>query len=257
MRIRSRQLIGALVVGVVLTLCTSPASARTLAPEPGGGGLVENPDHTWTLYGYGHVVKVLSAAEKETIDRVWRAEQFDLVGVESGEAVTGISHAEAEAAQGIVRRLRTGVPYTTGGERELGQGLVHADEEAGMFEKAGDALVGGLYLDLVGQGSPYAVSVPIGGGVERMITMPEWTAKRLGGEREYGEVDGHPTKHRWLWSPEFEVAAGPVSCASIAWATANPGEECAHAGAPVERVEEVWNPELGDTNSAVVPITSN
>jgi hypothetical protein len=122
----------------LLAVLTLPASvcARTLAGEPSGGGLVENSDHTWTLYADGHVVKVYSSAEKETIDRVWRAEEFDAVGEESGEYVTGISHAEAVYAEDLVKRLRTGEPYASGGEREVGEGLLRAAEANGLFQKS-------------------------------------------------------------------------------------------------------------------------
>lgn len=127
----SRLLLFCAVLGVLaVVLPTAGACARTLSPEPSGGGLVENPDHTWTLYAYGHVIKVYSSAEKETIDRVWHGEEFDLIPFRaSGHEVTGISEAEAVAAEGLLNRLRTGKPYATAGEREVGEGYMRTVEK--------------------------------------------------------------------------------------------------------------------------------
>lgn len=55
----------AVLAVLVVVLPTGVACARTLSPEPSGGGLVENPDHTWTFYANGHVVKVYSSAERK------------------------------------------------------------------------------------------------------------------------------------------------------------------------------------------------
>lgn len=54
----------ALAASLSLLALPTSAFARTLSAEPAGGGFVENSDHTWTLYAYGHVIKVYSAAEK-------------------------------------------------------------------------------------------------------------------------------------------------------------------------------------------------
>lgn len=153
----------AVLVVLIVVLPTATASARTLSAEPSGGGLVENPDHTWTLYAYGHVIKVYSAAEKEIIDRVWHAEEFDLIpGRASGKEVTGISSAEAEAAAGLVNRLRTGKPYATAGEREVGEGYMRTVEEKGIIEKRAEALFGGLYEKTLVAGEPFAVAISTG-----------------------------------------------------------------------------------------------
>jgi RHS repeat-associated protein len=219
----------------------SSAFARTLSAEPSGGGLVENPDHTWTLYADGHVVKVYSSSEKETIDRVWRAEEFDAVGEESGERVTGISHAEAVVAEDLVKRLRTGEPYASGGEREVGEGLLRAAEANGLFNKRSYTLAGALREKFVSAGGPFAVSITIGGGDKRVITMPEWSAKHLSGEMDHGEVEHHPTKHKWQWSSEFEVSSLRRECTSISQAVGTvSGEVCTYAAMPLEMVEETW-----------------
>ncbi len=125
---------------------------------------MENSDHTWTLYAYGHVIKVYSAAEKETIDRVWHAEEYDLTGNALGSEVTGISHAEAEAAEGVVKRLRTGKPYATKGEREVGEGLMRTSEEKGIISKPAETLFGGIDEKTMSAGSPYYPGLQIGYG---------------------------------------------------------------------------------------------
>ncbi len=245
-----------LVVGVflvVLVVSVAPAYARTLSGEPSGGGLVENPDHSWTLYGFGRVVRVYSAAEKETFDRVWHAEEFDLIpGRASGSEVTGISSGEAEAAEGIMRRLRTGKPYANGGEREVGEGYMRTVEEKGIITKRAEALFGGiLEKELLG-GTRYAPVITIAPSVERMFTLPPWGAEHLEGMKEYGGPPGHTTKHHWKWSAsEFEVISHLLRCSSISYAAGTSESEiCAEAGQSVELTTETWDPisERWDSN---------
>jgi hypothetical protein len=145
----------AILAVLTVVLPTATASARTLSPEPSGGGFVENSDHTWTLYAYGHVIKVYSAAEKETFDRVWHGEEFDLIpGRAGGREVTGISEAEFEAAEGLINRLRTGKPYATVGEREVGEGYMHTVEEKGIIYKPAEAVFAGINEKTVLSGTP-------------------------------------------------------------------------------------------------------
>jgi RHS repeat-associated protein len=241
----------AVVVVLIVVLPATSAGARTLSAEPSGGGLVENPDHTWTLYAYGHVIKVYSAAEKETIDRVWHAEEFDLIpGRASGKEVTGISEAEAEAAEGLINRLRTGKPYATVGEREVGEGYMYTVEEKGIIYKPAEALFAGIDEKTVLSGTPYAVAISIGvnsehKNIERVLTLPAWGATGLSGEMTHGEYGGMPIKHSWLWgSSHFSTITGLVPCTSISYARANvkEGEVCVYAGQPVELTEEWWEP---------------
>jgi hypothetical protein len=98
----------ALAASLSLLALPTSAFARTLSAEPAGGGFVENSDHTWTLYAYGHVIKVYSAAEKETIDRVWHAEEYDLTGVTvQVVAVRGFrGWQRGGGSRGRVRRVR-------------------------------------------------------------------------------------------------------------------------------------------------------
>jgi RHS repeat-associated protein len=232
----------AVLAVLIVALPTAAASARTLSPEPSGGGLVENPDHTWTLYASGHVVKVYSAAEKETIDRVWHGEEFDLIPFRaSGSAVTGISGAEVEAAAGLVNRLRTGKPYATVGEREVGEGYMRTVEEKGIIYKRAEALVGSLYEKTVSVGGPYAVAVSIGHSMERMFTLPAWGAAGLKGEKEHGELGGKPIKYSWEWQSKFKVYGHVIPCSSMS-ITGGGGGVCAYAGQPVELDQEWWEP---------------
>lgn len=202
-----------LAVLTFVILPTVAAYARTLSAEPSGGGLVENPDHTWTLYAYGHVVKVYSSAEKETIDRVWHGEELDLIPFRaSGSEVTGISGAEAEAAANLVNRLRTGKPYATAGEREIGEGYMRSLEANGIIRKRAETLFGGIVEKTLSAGHPYTVAIAIGEGLERMFTLPAWSAAGLTGEKEHGEYAGHPIKYLWKWQTQFKVIATPGAC---------------------------------------------
>jgi RHS repeat-associated protein len=231
-----------LLVILAVILPTTAASARTLSAEPSGGGLVENPDHTWTLYAYGHVIKVYSVAEKETIDRVWHGEEFDLIPFRaSGSAVTGISEAEAEAAKGILNRLSTGRPYATTGEREVGEGYMRTVEDNGIIYKRAEALFGSLYEKTVSAGGPYAVAVSIGHSMERMFTLPAWTAAGLIGEKEHGELGGKPIKYSWSWQSTFKVYGHVIPCSSMS-ITGGGGGVCVYAGQPVDLHQEWWEP---------------
>ncbi|HEX4115159.1 MAG TPA: RHS repeat-associated core domain-containing protein [Solirubrobacteraceae bacterium] len=240
--LHSRLLLFCVVLVVfAVALPAAVASARTLSVEPSGGGFVENPDHTWTLYAYGHVIKVYSAAEKETIDRVWHGEEFDLIpGRASGKEVTGISSGEAEAAAGLVNRLRTGKPYATTGEREVGEGYMRTVEEKGIIEKRAEAVFGGLYEKTLESNEPFAVAISNGYTVERMFTLPEWTDTDVGGEKEHGERGGLPIKYFWSWYPQFKIIGHLQSCSSIS--VAGGGGVCAYAAQPVDLTEEWWEP---------------
>lgn len=236
----------AVLAALTVVLPATTASARTLSAEPSGGGFVENPDHTWTLYDYGHVIKVYSAAEKETIDRVWHAEEYDLIpGRAAGREEAGISEAEAEAAAGLVNRLRTGKPYTTTGEREVGEGYMRTLEEKRIIYKRAEALIGSLYGKTISAGGPYAVAVTIGPSMERMFTLPSWSPATLTliGEKEHGEYGGMPEKYYWDWSSQFKVISSLVPCTSISYASGvEAGDDCAYAGQPVNLIHEWWEP---------------
>jgi RHS repeat-associated protein len=230
------------LVALATVLPAAAASARTLSSEPSGGGFVENPDHTWTLYDYGHAIKVYSAAEKEIIDRVWHGEESDLIpGRASGSEVTGISEAEAEAAAGLVNRLRTGKPYATVGEREVGEGYMRTVEEKGIIEKRAEALFGGLYEKTLLAGSDLAIAISNGHTVERLFTLPEWTDTDLSGEKEHGEYGGKPIKYSWDWTSQFKIIGHLQSCSSIPVAGGE-GGVCAYAAQPVKLHEEKWEP---------------
>ena len=241
--LRLLSFLAALIV-LIVVLHVAVANARTLSAEPSGGGLVENPDHTWTLYGDGHVVKVYSSAEKETIDRVWRGEERDLIPLRaSGYEVTGISTAEAQAAEDLVNRMRTGKPYETAGEREVGEGYMRTVEENGIIGKRGETLFGGIVEKTVAAGSSYTVAISIGEGLERMFTLPPWTAGGLTGEKEHGEYEGHPTKYLWAWGTQFKVVAKPGACTGFSFAEGvKEGEICSFVGQPIELIKEIWDP---------------
>jgi RHS repeat-associated protein len=240
--------VGAVALLAVLALSSASAVARTLSAEPSGGGFVENPDHTWTLYG-DDAVRVYSAAEKETFDRVWHAEEFDLIpGRASGHEVTGISVAEEEAAQAIINRMRTGRPYVGKGEQEVGEGYMRTVEEKGIISKRAEVLFGGILEKEVDAGTVYAPTITIAEGLQRMFTMPAWhTEGALSGIKEYGELFEHPIKHRWGWANnEFELITHLMPCTSISYARGvSERESCAEAGQGVELTEEVWDSEAG------------
>jgi RHS repeat-associated protein len=204
--------------------------------------LVENPDHTWTLYAYGHVIKVYSAAEKETIDRVWHGEEFDYsLGRADGSEVTGISSSEVEAAEDILKRLRTGKPYATPSEKDVGEGYMRTLEEKGLIRKRAEALFEGLYERTLNAERSFAIAMMIGGeSYERLFTLPEWTASALSGEKEHGERGGKPIKYRWGWGKQFRVLSGLTPCASISYVGG--AGVCIYAGQPVKYTEEWWEP---------------
>jgi hypothetical protein len=190
-------LLVALVASLSLLVLPTSAFARTLAAEPAGGGFVENPDHTWTLYAYGHVIKVYSAAEKETFDRVWHAEEFDVTGNHLGFEVTGISPAETEAAEGIVTRLRTGQPYASLGEREVGEGLMRTIEEKGIITKSAEILFKGIGEQNIFAETTYGFAITTTNGYVRVLTLPQWKVGSPTGHKEGGEKGGRHVKYFW------------------------------------------------------------
>jgi RHS repeat-associated protein len=243
-RLYSRLVFFCVVLAVLAVLPAAVACARTLSPEPSGGGFVENSDHTWTFYGDGHVVKVYSSAEKETFDRVWHAEEFDLIPFRaSGYEVTGISSAEAEAAGNLLKSLQTGKPYATGGEEEVGIGYMRTVEEKGIIGKRAETLFGGLIDKTIYAGKVYGYAIAIGHGIERMFTLPAWGAGMLFGEKEHGESGGQPIKYRWLWQAQFKVIGSPAVCTGFPFAKGvKENELCAFVGQPVSLTNEQWEP---------------
>jgi RHS repeat-associated protein len=175
---------------------------------------------------------------------VWHAEEFDLIpGRAAGREVTGISETEAEAAAGLLNRLRTGKPYATKGEREVGEGYMRTVEEKGIIGKRAETLFGGIDEKTISAGAPYAVSITIALGIERLFTLPAWSASGLTGEKEYGEVGGRPVKYSWEWqTTPFKVISHLVSCTEIAYASnVKENEACVYAGQSVELGQEEWN----------------
>jgi hypothetical protein len=141
-------------------------------------------------------------------------------GRASGREVTGISPVEEEAAQDIINRLRTGEPYASKGEQEVGEGYMRTVEGKEIVARRAEVLFGGIMEKPVVATVGYAPTVTIATGLQRMFTMPPWkTEGALSGEKEYGEIFGHPKKHRWQWSnSEFELLSHLMHCTSIPYA---------------------------------------
>jgi RHS repeat-associated protein len=121
---------GALVLLSVL-VAAPVAAAREYASPPAGGGLVENPDGTWSLYVEPAFTpaKVYSKAEHEVLLKLDAGLVLDTgtTGQKAG-VVEGIDTEEVEGDELMAARLKTGDPYVDKGEAEVGDALVAQDQ---------------------------------------------------------------------------------------------------------------------------------
>jgi RHS repeat-associated protein len=156
-----------------LLLLPSLASAREYAPPPEGGGLVENPDGTWSFYGVGQSspYRVYTSTEHESMERLGSGLELETgaTGQQASE-VAGITSGEAAAASELAAKLRTGALYRSKAEMALGNTLVATDEARKTLEpKARVMDYAGTVREPDG---PFRVGVKIGSGMEELIAFP-------------------------------------------------------------------------------------
>ncbi len=192
----SLSLLGSAVVLLSLFVVCSVAVAREYAPPPVGGGLVENPDGTWSLYAEHGTTpeRVYTSGEHEAFQTLDAGLLLDTgtTGQEAG-VVEGIDTAEVEADHRMAERLRTGKPYADAGEAEVGDALIAQDQAFRTLPEDSE-----LFNDCVGTSGHGCEFVPgnliiaagIGDGIDDAMELPALTVS-LGSEEN-------------TWLKEFE-----------------------------------------------------
>jgi RHS repeat-associated protein len=176
----------AMVLLAMLAIC-APAAAREYAPPPAGGGFVENPDGTWSLYlEHGSTpARVFTGGEHEAFEKLDAGLDLD-TGTTGQEAndVEGIDTAEVEADHRMAERLRTGKPYADGGEAEVGDAVIAQDQALGtlpensqIFNECGLTSGGGCGF----VPGPMIIGLGIGDGIDDALQLPTLGAYLGGG----------------------------------------------------------------------------
>jgi hypothetical protein len=161
------------VVVLLMLLVPVSAVAREYAPPPEGGGLVENPDGTWSFYGAGQSspYRVYTSTEHESMERLGSGLELETgaTGQSAGE-VAGITSGEATAASELTAKRRTGALYRNTAEMTLGNTLVATDEARKTLEpKARVVAAAGTVHVSAGQ---FRISVKVGSGMEELLAFP-------------------------------------------------------------------------------------
>jgi hypothetical protein len=183
-RVNARALVIAITAASVLALfcLVQVAQARTFAPSPGpSGGLVENPDGTYSLWGEGGT-KPLRTYTAQAAERI--AQEDAAISLEAGSngqtssVVEGITKTQQEQVDDLVSKLRTGETYKTVGEANLGEDVVAEAEAEGTIPVWGDvvATVGSVGAGIAWGGAAAFVGVEVGNLIDRVVGLPELTA---------------------------------------------------------------------------------
>ncbi len=179
-------LIATVLVGLLCFVAT--ASARTLSARPSGGGLVENPDGTWSLWGEGSDTKPLRTYSPEEHLRMEKENKALELEVGNGDnpltEIEGITARERAAAEDLGNKLKTGEPYKSVAEQTVGEDVAAEAESAGTLPSWADTLgaladAGGV---VAGAGAAAYVGVEVGNGIDRLVGWPQLDLGELFGE---------------------------------------------------------------------------
>ena len=213
----------------ILMLVCSTASARSFT-DPGSMvpkeyRYVENADGTYTEWYKGVTGQAIrgdtySAAEMVESDRV-----FAQVAVDSGTTgqggsiLVGSDGDNIYAAERIVGELRTGEPYATGGEAEVGDELITEGVDLGTLPPevtVAGASAGALLGTLAGG---LAVGVAIGTGIDELMHWPSLFPAETGSKIEPGCF--YEDEKNCVWTTfihEYKVRLGGVgACEYPSW----------------------------------------
>ena len=182
----------AIVVAALALASPCAASAREFAPCREGGGLVENPDGTYSLWGEG-CTKPLRTYSKDEADAM--AAEDEGLAVDAGEAantvseVDGITTDQQSAVDQMVTRLQTAQPYGSPGEADVGRSVIDDAEAIGTDDTAGS-----MWSDvpeLAAGVGVFTIGLHVGNDIDRVFGLPTFfnetanaavTRERLKGE---------------------------------------------------------------------------
>jgi hypothetical protein len=190
------------------------ASAQVYAESPGpGGGLVENPDGTWSLWGespHPRPLKTYTAAEKDRLLRM--NSEMEVDGGTTGQdgiSVEGSGKVEDSWAKSMDKQLETHELYKTPGEQAVGDDLVEEAEADGTLP-AEDGVLGALGTGALEVGGSALVGVAIGTGIDELLGLPSFVGEApefIEPGCKYPETT--ECSEEWRWLPE--VRLGPLN----------------------------------------------
>jgi RHS repeat-associated protein len=161
------------VIAMLLLLCPSLAVAREYASPPAGGGLVENPDGTWSFYGErgSTPLRTYTGAEHEELQRLGAGLELDTGTTgQSASVVSGIGALEIAQDEALAGRLRTNELFKTLGEAAVGSELIGLDEAARTLPSKAE-FFREVRSERFGSG-PARVSDEVGAGLVELYKFP-------------------------------------------------------------------------------------
>lgn len=167
--------VGIILAALTLSGVTPAAIARTYSPRPPGGGLIQNPDGTYSLWGEGgnNPIRTYSPTEAARMAKEDEALLFQAgeTGQDAGEFIEGLGAKERTASEELRSRLATGQEYASPAEATVGNDVVAQDEAAGLLERAPTMLA--RLGDLAAAGATLYAGLQIGNALDRTFGLPE------------------------------------------------------------------------------------
>jgi hypothetical protein len=207
--------VAAICVLVFFLLC-AVSQARVYGERPPGGGFVENPDGTWSLYTEGRDLpdEVFTDSEYKSLGRSISAAEVDAGTTgETGGIVNGVTGAEQVTGRQLEERLATGELYKTVGEKAVGEGLWDTAVTDGLAPSATETLMGAV-SDLALAGGAAYVGIKIGNGIDEILGLPEWNPLDLFGETDTSSSKLIETIYSWLPGAKFGNVSTVRECAT-------------------------------------------
>ncbi|HEV3318248.1 MAG TPA: hypothetical protein VG053_00760 [Solirubrobacteraceae bacterium] len=208
--------------------------------SPGEYKYVENPDGTFTEYYRGAVGGPERIVQGDTYSSEAMAESdrlFGQIAVDSGTSgqdgsiFVGADGRNIYAAERVVEDFRTGQPWKTLGEQEVGDELIAEGESLGslpVFTSVASAASGAV----LGVGAA-ALGITIGTGIDELLGLPTLQEHIFGGssnESSSGFGYESPFFHFFEWGPEVRLTKMKL-CTELGFPNLGltiSGEHCAH-----------------------------
>jgi hypothetical protein len=207
--------VSALIALMVIGVMPAVATARTpVSTPPEGGGIVENTDGTFSLWGREEVnpgqltledLRTYRASEVDKLEKMFAGLEVDSGNTgQTASSVSGITEGEIDEDARMEERLETDKLYATPGEEAVGSDLVEDDVAGGFLPSVGavaDAANGAILL----AGSAY-VGVKIGNGVDELLGLPKLELSLIESffHKPNEFARSHIEKH-FLWDPRIEL----------------------------------------------------
>jgi hypothetical protein len=241
---------------IICGVGVSSSFAREYAKNPSpNGGLVENPDGTWSLYDDSTDVpyKVYSPAEYQTMGREISA--LELEAGTTGETpnpftIPGLNPVEREASSKLYERIVTSKEYATPGEQQVGEDIAEVMRDDSVLPSITEDLsaFSGGTIALTGGGA-FAIGVAIGTGIDQLLGWPS-LIETLGGATSPSSETIIDRVWETTWHHHMKFLPGHEKCSELFSVLASAGYvdnlpptsgECFNVEVFIEEKEHYYN----------------